>query len=1250
MMTRLRNEGRRTLAAPGVALWLVAMAFGCAHGGAGLTPSIDELRARAKAAPGDGVAQRQLLLAELFSHAGDRAAVDAQLERALSVGGADPRLHWAAAVHHDTHGHPAKALDAYLKVLTSATKSADPIAPQLAEFAAHAIGGIQGGVPGYDERVRPVLNELFDARALPLPVHFQVGQVLIRFAQLDGDAARVEALAQKLGCVTQMRTAGPFGQRQLLSFDDDHGLDPARPLSESYDLGHGRGRRPTRELGARGCAVPLGGGAIGEGGTRFAQAELKVTKSGRHRLRVESPNSTEVYLDGKRVGRIDRRRELGQAVVFLPLSLSAGSHLLTVKVSSRHPGPAVALSLHPEREGDAAALRLPYDEHTPHGFPRYLRAGLAMLRGDVLTARQSLSGVERAERVAPLLSMQRATLFLNDPLYPADQRSDEARRLHARALREDSQLWNPAVQLASMAAENGRTKEAIAALREAVERWPEVPAVSLTLLQLLRGQDWDAEADQVLERVRKLVPDACGPMQAEMQALRSRQREEAAAALVEPIMACNAQSNARYGLLLQQRKWEQAQAELDRLEAMEPPQNRYAWLLARLELAKNRGDNAAVEAHIAALRRLYPQSVTAVLESADRLTALGKGAQARAVIEGALQAEHASMSELHRLLPLLGAEHVMQPFRKDGAAAIARYEASGRSYEQPQVLVFDYMAVRIFEDGSSVELVHTVQKAQSDEAVDELAEVQVPEGARILKLQTIKADGRRLEPDAIAGKDTISMPSMAIGDYVEFEYISHAQPSEGFPGGYLGDRFYFQSFEIPFDYSHMVVALPKAMKYRIDPRGPAPKTQERLEGELRILDFKVEQSQPLTAEPMSVTAREFLPSVRVGVEASWKRFVESIREVLIDRDLSDPELLALAKSIVGDAAKDDHALRAKRLYGWVVENIENNDDVFSQAALMLRARAGNRARVLHYLLGLSGVPAELALVRTAAGDATDSPMAAADTYEHLLVRLPKGSEPRWIFSAERWAPFGYIPPILRDQPALLLAEGAPRVKVPAGDGQQDSRKVTLDVELQTDGRARIDVVEIQKGAGAIAWRSQLEAIPAAELEHRFEEDYVARLIPGATLARLQVEDAAERLPSITLRYSFDVEVLGRRVADGWALPPILAERLSASYARVPTRTTVQLVADPADSTVLLRVRLPAGSGAPALPESARLTAAIPGRPSFEQKARFEEGILQLERHLTVPLMRVTPKDYPAFVSFCQKVDELEARELIFGGR
>jgi len=81
--------------------------------------------------------------------------------------------------------------------------------------------------------------------------------------------------------------------------------------------------------------------------------------------------------------------------------------------------------------------------------------------------------------------------------------------------------------------------------------------------------------------------------------------------------------------------------------------------------------------------------------------------------------EPAALTGVRRLAPLVGGEAVLQKYRKDGPAAIAAFEKSGRTYDAPQVLVLDYMAAEVLPDGSSIELVHTVQRAQSDEVSPE---------------------------------------------------------------------------------------------------------------------------------------------------------------------------------------------------------------------------------------------------------------------------------------------------------------------------------------------------------------------------------------------------------------------------------------------------------------------------------------------------------------------------------------------------
>lgn len=1208
--------------------------------------SLADLQRRAAAHSADPRAQRDLALAEMFMADGDLGRAEQVLHRARALAPKSPELFLAQGLLSDLHGQPGVALDAYLAAIEQAVQTNDPSYLPLVEATAYAVQGQNGLAVGFAKRTRERLQPLVDKPGLALPARAALLDVLIPLAYRRGDLAEVKRLAAREGCITQARVAGPFGPRELLGFDLPPPVQLSQPLAAEYDLGPSRGVRATRAVSAQGCRLNVGGGPVADGGTSMLEASIQISEAGTYTLRLDTPNSAELFIDGESVLRVDRRTKLGARIVFKQVSLEPGTHRVYVRLTSRHPNPVVELAFAAARRDDAAEPAPTDARRAVPGFDVYMRVAAALARGDLLAGRQALASLVKPKEASPLLLLQRAGIALADPLLPDGVRSDEARGYLARAAARDPAAWAPVLQLAALAAKAGRVKESIGVLRKAFERWPEVPAIGLSLADLLRSKDFHAAADEVIAHVRELVPDACGPMAAQLEALRQRQRYPEIVPLAQDLVNCDAQNTALYSLYLEQRDFGAAQKELQRLDALTPESGRYATLLSRLALAQNQDNSAAATALINQLRKDYPRSYAGAIEQIDSLAAAGQKGEALAALARATQAEPAAMANLYRVGVGLGQPHPLETYRKDGLAAIKAFEASGKTYPGPQVLVLDYMALRLFEDGSSIELVHTVQKAQSDEAVDQLAEVEVPDGARVLTLRAIKPDGRILEADSIANKNTVSLPKVAPGDYVELEYLDAKGPAEGFPGGYLGERFYFKSFEIPFHHSQMVLLLPESMPYQIDPRGTPPAKNETVRDGLRVLDFYTDESLPLIAEPGSVSAREFIPSIRLGVRATFEALVDSLRDVLADRALFDPYYERMAKDIVGDAAASDYKLRAQRLYDWVIENIENSNDVFAQAALMLRAKAGNRARVLHYLLNLVGVPAQLALARDFAGDRFDGAMADADTYDHLLVLVQQqGQEPLWLFVNERWAPFGFIPAPLRKQPALLLGEGAPKLTVSDGLLGPDVRRFAIDAKLETDGAARIDVTETLHGADAVAWRAQIEQIPKAELNRRIEQDYVSRLFPGASLDQLKVDAAEKASPDLALHYSVQVRNFARPVAGGLAVPSILPSEISANFARIAARKTTELIGNPLRTELDMLIQLPAGFALANPPAPESLTGDFGAKPLFSEKISTDKAGLRLQRTLQVPAMRIEPDVYPAFSSFCRKVDAAEGREL-----
>ena len=133
---------------------------------------------------------------------------------------------------------------------------------------------------------------------------------------------------------------------------------------------------------------------------------------------------------------------------------------------------------------------------------------------------------------------------------------------------------------------------------------------------------------------------------------------------------------------------------------------------------------------------------------------------------------------------------------------------------------------RVFPTGATMTLTHEIVRVDSKDAIDRFGEIAVPAGAEILTLRTHKRDGTTREPEEIAGKETVSAPDLQVGDYVEWELLETHSPAAAFAPGFLGDRFYFQSFDAPIARSELTLVLPAGLPVALDVRAGAPRAAD----------------------------------------------------------------------------------------------------------------------------------------------------------------------------------------------------------------------------------------------------------------------------------------------------------------------------------------------------------------------------------------------------------------------------------------
>ncbi|MBC7171826.1 MAG: DUF3857 domain-containing protein, partial [Polyangiaceae bacterium] len=620
-------------------------------------------------------------------------------------------------------------------------------------------------------------------------------------------------------------------------------------------------------------------------------------------------------------------------------------------------------------------------------------------------------------------------------------------------------------------------------------------AVQLAWAQELAEAELEAESWDAVARARAAAPHSCAALGAEVRRLRERLRYSEAHRRVDELVRCNARTLARYDLLFRQRRWEEARVELDALEALLEPEQRRA---RRMELAVASGDESSELTLRDELAGSQPDRPIHALYRGDLRLAAHDMVGAVRMLDQHIEENPASADSLRHVRRTLTGTDELDRYRVDGLQVIREFEASGRTYaDRGQVLVFDYMVTRIYPDGSARHIIHQIFRVQSEESIEALGQVRPP--GTVLTLRSIKPGGRILEPDAIAGLDSIPMTDLAIGDYVEYEVVRQDAPNRN--GGFDSGGWLFQAFDQPFELSKIVVVVPEDLPLVVDARGAVPEVEETRDGKLRILSWTARQMPQLVQEPGSVSDPAILPSLRLGVYADWASFLERVRDGLSDRAPFDPAAKRLVRQILGRSADAPIEERARILRQWVLDNVEGASVGNTPVPLALAARRGDRTSILQYLLELAGADAKLVIVRPFGSAPLHPELYDARGYTSSLLHVTRpGAEPLFLWAEDRGAPFDYVPPPLRGQPGLLVQEGFPEVRITDAGPSYDGRSVEIDLTLASDGSsASLEIVETLRGAVAIGWRKTLNQVPPADLERVFGEAYAAEVIPGAAL-------------------------------------------------------------------------------------------------------------------------------------------------------
>ncbi|MCH9680852.1 MAG: tetratricopeptide repeat protein [Deltaproteobacteria bacterium] len=1209
---------------------------------------------RLAADPEDTAARRDLAHLR-WIHLGQTDAAIPDLDRLAQSG--DPLARVSRMIIARSRGElDVLQEQAFNALRAGATATSDDASYRLvtavARHAAQVVGDQHGDREGDDERFVQ-LYEALDISALPFEVAQPLMSLRAAIARRQGEAYRPYYRSQ--GCVQQWAAGPMIGSRGAVELSHTS-TEPLVNPEQAWTV------VPLA------CVVRVWNPSPSPGVRRletFIEAP-----GGPVLLNLGAAEATRFYLDGQVLHRNDGIDRHAPVRSTLRVELAAGWHRIQVHTTVPSERAWVMLraldasgtplhvdasppgSLATAWSGRPARVRGPWPDAVPGvegplyaPLRDYLAVDEALTQGNADLAERQVAQLDRAKQFAQGYFV-RARFERADP--SRGRTVSVSREVEALERSLELDPAQDAVHLRLLALRRDRGEEA-----EVSRELQELPADRLAGVdgQLLRfsvflAQGNEHRAEQALAQATALSPRSCKVLMAGRTLALDRADVREEDRIAAELSVCAGSLGLRARLAETRGRWDDAQALWSQVLERVPDDLSAHENLARVEAL--RGKLTAARTHLRQSLRFNPFRVGSHLALADLAATEGDLDAARTELKTALQRMPQS-NVLWRAAADLGIEDDLMRWRTDGSKTLADYRASGTAYEGVgEVLVLDRSVARVYDNGGQRQIVHIIAHLLSKEALDEYGELDIPEGASLLTLRTIKPDGRTLEPEVVPGKDGVSLRHLEVDDVVEYEFVVERGPAGAVPGYVDVSTFRFQSADVPYHRSELLVVHSPAMPLLTDRRNDPPEdvtSTAEVDGQsLTVHHWRAQQVPRLGVEPGARNWLEELPSVHVYTALDLPRYLDGLASQIRDTQRRNPQLRRLARRLTRGHATEREQLRA--LWVWVVENIEDGGDLSVPASATLAARTGNRLMLLRAMLREVGIDAQLWLARDGYGPAPlpgGHPLIDAYEAAMLAVKLPDAKERLMVMTASKVMPLGYLAPGYRETAALRIGlephEGkSGPVSLPvAPAGLDDTRAFDLEYGLDAQGAGTVQGTITLQGMEAILWRQALRQIDRDRIEEVFQQAELGWL-PGGTLSELSIDNEESLEQPLVLRFSARTSGVGV-VQDGDLVMRATPLPLNpgAPYAALPTRTTGLVLPYAPQLTARLRYAL-AGAKFADIPPPRVIESAF---GSFEREiVEGQPGGARLELRVRSSVVTgvVEATRYQGLADFARQVD------------
>lgn len=1141
---------------------------------------------------------------------------------------------------HELAGDPAMAA----RVVADAP--AGPPALEVGRWL--RLHALRNDVPDYEQVVSGALGSRPGhplGRVLRADLEWVLAYRAHRYAMTDEPFA-----APHLGAPARWRAVGPLSNADVL--DAGAMLEPDRDdaLADAYTLPGGT--LTTVETATRASGVELPAGPVG---IYYLEAFVEVEATTRAIVAVSSSARYRVTIDGVDVVRREVDGLYESQLRLAEVELGPGRHRVLVQVATTgtrtlsfrlvptdggrivafdtEPGAVSGEVLASDPAGVAPLELLDGLDDSADDIGWLIRSDAAVVSSDGLGA-QAL--IERGLDAEPHPIRALALIRLAEVLWT--RRPQERDDIATAAIRDATGLWPGAVRLVIARAgrlhADGRIDEAVEILERVVQSHPDVFAAWQRLADLQRELGFDELALVSHRRAASLFPSHCPNVRALVDAMDRRGEAVSPDILPEAWLRCDVAWEA-----LIDRWWlprgdvDEALAAARRLAVRNPLEVRHVELW--LDLALAAGDDAEVDAARAFGARSVWGAADRAIEDADLALASGRRADAVDALD-ALVADAPTNLDRRALRARVTGDPVFAELRHDGLEQVRAWDASGATASGAVVYVFDYGAFRWFDDGSRVDLVHQIVRLQTRDALAEYGEVGVPADALLLTVRTIKADGRTLVPEDIAGKTSISMPDLEIGDYIELEWAQSTRASDIRNPVERTSRFYFQVPGASLWRSVAAYAWPSEWddEVQFDLRNFDGRDETTRSDGVTTRTFTAIEMPPPVEQPRAVGLDEWFPSVRFGRGTAAEASLRAYANLVPRTTVATSELRDAVHELTDGAGSDRE--RAHRIFRYVVDEIPDFGGFFSEpAAWTWATHEGERLALIWTLFEIAELEPQLVFVRPLEQDPTPSDVFDLSVYDLTTIRIVDGRDEIWLEPEFDDWPFDYVRPEAQGQPAIVVAgpDAGAELTTPVWPLDVEQNRIEMTIEFDENGDAVIEVDETIPLRTAAGFRYFVEATPDMDEMMREVERSLAGSFPGVQMTSMEFGDVDDADLPVRMSYRFVSAGLARVDGDELIMEtPIFERALASAWAGQPTVDHPVLVSFPVREVFRMTLVPPAGWSIASVPDPVTFEEA---QNRFRRSWSLDGERAVLERVIELPVQRVAVERYVEFAAFLQ---------------